>query len=296
MRVVVLYRLCLLAAIWGASFLFMRIAAPGIGFLWTAEIRGGLAGLALLLILLLSGKSLSWRTHWRQYMLIGVIGSALPFVLYSYAALHIPAGYSAIINSTSPLWSVFLGVLFWRQQLNYRIVAGLLCGVAGVSLLVSLGPVAWGRELVIGIACCLLASICYAIAGEYTKRAPNSISPAMMAAGSQLAAAIFLSAPTLAFAPLPLHASPQVYAAAVALALLSSALAYSLYFNIIQEIGPVKTLTVTFLIPVFAILWGWLFLDEAITSSMLVGCLLVIAAMVLVSYQKKNVAENQAAS
>ncbi len=287
MRAVVIYRLCLLAAIWGASFLFMRIAAPGIGFLWTAEIRGALAGITLLLLLVLGGKSLTWRTHWRQYMLIGVIGSALPFVLYSYAALHIPAGYSAIVNSTSPLWNVLLGVLFWQQKISGRTVAALLCGVAGVSLLVSLGPVALSSELVIGVSCCLAASICYAIAGEYTKRAPTSISPAMMAAGSQIAAALFLAPPSLAFAPLPLHASAQVYAAAVALALLSSALAYSLYFKIMAEIGPVKTLTVTFLIPVFAMLWGWLFLHETITSSMLLGCLLVIAAMVMVGYQKK---------
>ena len=286
MRAIVLYRLLLLASVWGASFLFMRIAAPALGFWWTAEIRGGLAGLALLALLALSGKHLAWRKNWRSYMLIGGVGSAIPFVMYSYAALKIPAGYSAIVNSTSPLWSVFLGLLFWKQAWSWRIFGGLLCGVAGVSLLVRLGPVALTVDVLIGIFCCLCATICYAVAGEYTKRFSEGITPQMMTAGSQLGAALFLLSPTLAFEPIPVHAPMHALVAAAALALLCSALAYSLYFKILQEVGPVKTLTVAFLIPVFALFWSWLFLDEQITVSMVAGCALVVTAMALVSYKK----------
>ncbi|MBI3230942.1 MAG: EamA family transporter [Burkholderiales bacterium] len=286
MRPAVIYRFVLLAAVWGASFLFMRVAAPSLGFLWTAQIRAGLAGIALLIYLRFRKQKLEWRQNWRHYLMIGLLGSAIPFVLYSYAALKIPAGYSAILNSTSPLWSVVLGVMFWRQRLHLRTCIGLLCGVGGVSLLVHLGPVAFSVEVVIGVLCCMGATICYALTGEYTKRLAGTIASPLIATGSQIGAALFIAAPTLAFAPSPLHASVAALAAALGLALLCSALAYLLFFGIIQEVGPVKALSVTFLIPVFALLWSWLLLDEAVTLSMLAGCGLVIVAMALVSQQK----------
>lgn len=287
MRAVTLYRLLFLAAIWGASFLFMRIAAPALGFLWTAQMRGSLAGIALLLFLFATRQQLAWRQHWRQYMVIGTIGSALPFVLYAYAALKIPAGYSAIVNSTSPLWGVLLGVLFWQQSMSWRLLGGLLAGVAGVALMVRLGPVALTFDVLLGVACCCTATLCYALAGEYSKRMGNSIPVSLMATGSQLAAALVLLPATATLAPLPLHAPALAWAAVTALALLGSALAYLLYFKIIVEVGPIKALTVTFLIPVFALFWGWLLLDEPVTLSMVAGCLLVVVAMAMVGYQKK---------
>lgn len=286
MRAANLYRLLLLAAIWGASFLFMRVAAPALGFVWTAQLRAGLAGVALLLFLYFTQQNLNWRKHWRDYAVIGVIGSALPFVFYAYAALKIPAGYSAIVNSTSPLWSVILGVLFWRQKMTWRLLFGLCCGIAGVALLVRLGPVDLNADVLLGVFSCTGATLCYALAGEYSKRIGTTVAVPLMAAGSQLAAALVLL-PAAALTPLPLHAPWLAWAAVSALALLGSALAYLLYFKIVVEIGPMKALTVTFLIPVFALFWGWLLLDEQITSSMVAGCVLVVTAMGIVGSQKK---------
>lgn len=290
MRIAVMLRLLMLAAIWGASFLFMRMAAPEMGVVWTAEIRVGVAALALLIYLACTKQALAWREHQREYWVIGVLGSALPFSLYAFAALHLPAGYSAIVNSTSPLWSALLGVLFWGERLSWRAVFGLLCGVVGVGFLVQLGPLVLTWDSLLGVAACSGAALCYALAGIYSKRRALTVAVPLMATGSQLAAALVIL-PVSLFTPPPMQASLSAWGAVLALALLCSALAYLLYFRIVVEIGPSKALTVTFLIPLFAMLWGWLFLQEAVTSSMLFGCVLVVLAMGLVGYQKKPTQE-----
>lgn len=279
----VLLRLFLLAAIWGASFLFMRITAPALGFAWTASLRGTLAACSLLLLLLLQSRALEWRRFWKQYLILGALGSGFPYLLYAWAALHLPAGYSAILNATSPLWSVLLGLLFWQRALHARLLLGLACGVAGVALLVRLGPLALTPDVWLAVACCACATICYALAGEYTKRASLSIPVAQMACGSQITASLMLMPPTALTTALPSQAPLSAWLAVAALAIFCTAIAYLLYFSIVVAVGPTKALTVTFITPAFSLLWGWLFLHEHVTLAMLGGCVLVVLAMWLVS-------------
>ena len=283
MRPIDLTRLLVLAALWGGSFLFMRIAAPVLGALWTAEARVGLAGAAMVLWVVLSGRSLQVRQHWRPYLVLGVLNSALPFVLFSWAALTLPAGYSAILNATSPLWGAAVAALWLGDRLTVRKAAGLVTGVVGVAFLVRLGPLAWSTDVLLAALACVSASLCYGIAGAYSKKTAPQVAPPLLATGSQLAAA-FVLLPFAPFAPLRSEPTWQVIGAVVALALLCSAVAYFLYYRLIADVGPTRALTVTFLIPLFAIAWGALFLGEAVTLYTLLGGLLVLVATALVVF------------
>ena len=276
-----LFRLFSLAAIWGASFLFMRIIAPVLGAFWTAEIRVGLAGLALIAWMLVSKQPIVFRQYWKSFLILGAISTALPAVFYAYAAQHIPAGYSAIMNATSPLWGAVMAAIFLGEQFTLRKMLGMLVGVLGVAMLVRLGPVEWSTELLLALLACSAATICYALAGVYTKKLSVNVNPVLMATASQVGGAIFLL-PSLPFSPVPDTVTSTVIFAAAALALLCSAIAYLLYFRLIHDVGPTKALTVTFLIPLFALLWGFLFLNENITLSTLAGCAGVVLATYLV--------------
>lgn len=283
-----LFRLLTLAALWGASFLFTRIIAPVLGPLWTAEARVAIAGAAMLLFMAVLRKPMAFRLHWRHYLVLGTINSALPFGLYSWAALTVPAGFSAILNATSPLWGALVGAALLGEKLTLRKLAGLVMGVLGVALLVRLGPMAFTPEVLLATLACAAAALCYALAGAYTKRSAAGIGAPQMATGSQLAAALVLL-PALPLSPLRAEPTAWVLLMAVMLALLCSAVAYFIYFRLIADIGPTKALTVTFLIPLFALAWGAIFLGEEITGGTLAGCALVIAATWLVVRQPASV-------
>lgn len=277
-----LIRLISLAAIWGASFLFIRIVAPVLGPLWTAEGRVAIAAFALLVFMRLRGQSLDLRRYWGQYLILGLLNSALPFVLYAVAALSIPSGYSAILNATSPIWGALIGAALLGEALTSRKWLGMVLGIIGVAFLVRLGPVQFNHDVLIAALCCLGAAICYGFAGAYTKLKANTLAPMQMAAGSQLGAALLIL-PLLPLAPIRAEVTPFIMLIVVALALLCSALAYLLYFRLMSNVGPSKALTVTFLIPLFALLWGFLFLHEHIALTTLIGCAGVVAATWLVA-------------
>jgi len=277
-------RLIILAAIWGASFLFMRIIAPVLGALWTAEVRVALAGVAMLAFMAATGRAMQFGTNWKQYLVVGTLNSALPFALFSFAALTLPAGYSAIVNATSPLWGALIGAAVLGEKLTSRKIAGLVIGVVGVAFLVRLGPAQFSQEVLIAAFACVGAAMCYGIAGAYSKKASLSIAPPLMATGSQLGAALVLL-PFLPLSPVRSEITPLIALTACALALLCSAVAYFIYFRLIADLGPTKALTVTFLIPLFALLWGALFLNESINANTLIGCALVVLATWLVVFQ-----------
>jgi drug/metabolite transporter (DMT)-like permease len=279
-----LIRLIILAAIWGASFLFMRIIAPVLGALWTAEARVAIAGIAMLIFMSATGRAMHFGRNWKQYLILGTINSALPFALFSYAALTLPAGYSAIVNATSPLWGALIGAAVLNERLTARKITGLFIGVAGVAFLVRLGPAEFTPQVLTAALACVGAAICYGVAGAYSKKASLSIAPPLMATGSQLAAAVVIL-PFLTLSPVRGEVTHDILVIATALALLCSAVAYFIYFRLIADIGPTKALTVTFLIPLFALVWGALFLNEAINLNTLIGCALVVLATWLVLFQ-----------
>lgn len=274
-------RLLALAAIWGASFLFLRVGTPEYGAFLTSFLRVGVAGIALALWFRLGGEAIEWRRHWRAYCVIGAINGALPFTFYAFAALHIESGLSALLNAAAPLFGVLFGALWLDERVTLRRALGVALGIVGVALVARGGTGASGPLFGWAVAACLAATLCYALTGVYLRRFGRGVPARGVAAGSQLAAAAMLA--PFALATLP-AAVPSLTATAsiLALSLLCSAVAFLLYFRLIADIGPTRALTVTFLIPVFGVLWGALLLGEALGLATLAGGALVVLGTVFV--------------
>lgn len=272
-------RLLLLAAIWGASFMFNRITAPVLGPVLTADLRTLIAGIALAIYFGLTGFNPEWRRWGRQYVIVGVLTSGLPFLLWAYAALSLTAGLMSVLNATSPMWGALWSAVLLRERLNARRIVGLVIGVVGVALVTRPEP---GADLAYpAIMAALAAAFCYGLAGATMKRWASGVPSRGMAVGTQMAAGIILI-PFIALSPPQAAPSALVVASALALGLVCGAIAYLLYFRLIADIGATGALTVTYLIPIFGVLWGAVFLGEAVTVSMLAGMVVVILGTVLV--------------
>ena len=276
-----LVRLLLLAAIWGGSFLLIRIGAPALGPVALMEARVLLAAFFLASVASLLRRPLAWRAHWRHYLFIGLFNSALPFLLFGYAALTLSAAMLSILNATSPLWGALITAVWQHAPLGRRALAGLALGVAGVSLLVGFDRIALQPGAGFAIAASLAAALCYAIASNYAKSA-RTVEPFANAHGSMWAASLLIAPVLLAFPP---TAAPtaDIVAVVAALGVVCSGVAYLLYFRLIDDIGAAPALTVTFLIPLFGTFFGWLLLDEAVGWHTLAGGAVVIFGTALVT-------------
>ncbi len=269
-----------LGALWGGSFVFMRYAVPAMGPVPLAFARVTLATLALIAFAAAQRNLPDLRTRWRGLAVVGLVNSALPFVLFCYAEQTITASTGGILNATSPFFGAIAAAIWLGEPLTMRKVGGMTLGLAGVALLVGLQPEPLTWATVLAIAACLAAALCYGLAGVYTKKRMQGVSSFSLACGSQLSAAIILL-PALPFAPVPGPVTAWVVFNVVALAVASTAIAYLLYFRLIADLGPSRALTVTFLIPLFGVLWGFVFLGEAITANMLAGGALIVAGTAL---------------
>jgi drug/metabolite transporter (DMT)-like permease len=273
----------LLAALWGASFLFMHLGAAEFGALPTAGLRVSLAALFLLPVFLVKGVWADFRSRAHKILLVGMLNSALPFVLYSYAVLHIATGLTSILNATVPLSGALVAWLWLKDKPDGSRTLGLAIGFLGVALLVlgksgfnlpASGQGDSGAATLVAMGACLLATLCYGLAASYTKRHLTGAHPLATAAGSQIGASLALSIPMVWLWPTQ-PVSHTAWIAVAAVAVLCTAIAYILFFHIIEKAGPAKALTVTFLVPVFAMLYGAIFLGESI-SPWTMGCGLVI--------------------
>jgi drug/metabolite transporter (DMT)-like permease len=271
-----LARLLTLAALWGGSFAFMRVAVPALGPLWLAFLRVLLAFAALFALAVVQRSVPPLRERWRDYLVVGAVNSALPFALFCFAEQYIGASSAAILNATSPFFGAVVAALWLRTPLTWRQLAGMALGLAGVALLVGWQPEAPSPMTLVATLACLAAALCYGISSVYAKARMPSVPSAALALYSQLAAAIVL-APTLPFVQLPSPPSPLVVMNVLALALASTAFAYRLYFRLIATIGPARALTVTFLIPLFGVIWGAVFLGEPLGANSLLACALILA-------------------
>jgi drug/metabolite transporter (DMT)-like permease len=265
-----------LGAIWGSSFIFMRVLAPILGPIATADLRVLIGGATLLVYYLVVSFDAEWKLYWKQYLVIGVLNSAIPFSLFSFAALHIPAGYSAVLNSTAPLFGSVFSAIWLNEPLTARKIIGVVLGATGVALVARIGVTSnIDEHFTISLVACLVAAMCYSLTGIYIKKYASKAKSLGVAGASQLFAGVALL-PLLPFAPIRGEISSIVVANMLALAIVCSAVAYVLYFRLISELGPTKALTVTFLIPVFGMIWGALFLNEQITMSMLGGAGMIV--------------------
>jgi drug/metabolite transporter (DMT)-like permease len=276
-----LARLVALAVVWGLAFVFIRVAVPPLGPVALTVIRTLLAGCALLLVAHAVGIRLGWRTRWRRFLAFGILNSAIPFMLISAAEKAMTAAFTAILVATAPLFGALIAAVWAGEPLTARRVGGLLAGVAGVSLLVGWNPAGTELPPAWSIAATLAAAALFGVAANYTRLKIRDIPPLATAAGSQLCAGTLLL-PLVAAVPPAAMPAPVAWASAAALALLSSALAFVLYFRLIANVGPVKTLTVNFLSPLFGVTGGVVLLGEPVTANMVAGTAVILAGTALV--------------
>ena len=272
----------LLATLWSLQYLFMRIAVPVLGAGPVAEGRTLFAAMFLVpWVIFVARESIGLRAHWKDHLAIGLANNVLPFALLAWSATVLPAGYLAIINGTIPLWTALLAALLLHELLGWRRAAGFALGIAGVALIVNLGPVTLDPLTVLGAIAGLASAALWGWAGVLIKQCSERVQPMGLAAGSVAFAAVMM-APLLAAASPPAAWTLEAAAALVALGALCSGLAYVPFFTLVRDIGPTRTLTVGLAVPVLGIFWGWLLLGETVTPSMLAGAALVLIALVLV--------------
>ncbi len=286
MNPVDIVRMFSLAAIWGASFLFMRIIAPVLGAFPTAFFRVSIAAVGLLAILALMRVKWDFKGKFKVCLLLGVINSGLPATLYSVAAKVLPAkvlpaGYSSIFNATTPLMGVLIGGLFFHERLSLNKLLGIFLGLFGVAVLTRAGPVTFNLDLLIGASACLLATTSY---GRWLDH-QGGLDPRLSAMGSMFGATLVI----LPFFGVSAITQPpaswgglEVWGALLGLGLICTAFAYIMYFKLLSNIGPVRSMTVTFMIPAFGVLWGALLLDEPLSMAHLYGGVLIALALWLV--------------
>ena len=281
------FELVLLSAIWGGSFILTRVLAPNIGALVTAELRLLLGGGGLGLWFLITHFDAEWSLYWKRYLALGLLNTAAPFSLFSYAALTLPGSYLAILNSLAPLWAAVFAAIFLGDTLTWRKTGGLLLAALGVALITRAGPVPVNQSTLLAITACVSATICYGLAGVYIKVKLRQAKPTAIAGGSQLLAGA-VCAPALLSVPASAVYSGSVLACVALIGLVCGSLAYLMYYRLVTLAGPVKALSVALLIPVFGMLWGGLFLAETITLGMLGGCALVLSGVTVLFMPAKS--------
>jgi drug/metabolite transporter (DMT)-like permease len=275
--------LLLLGALWGASYMFIRVAVPALGPFALMGMRVALAASVLTLYAAVLARSMpKLRSRWKEFMIVGATNSAIPFTLIAAAEIELTASLAAILNSTTALFAAVVAAVWIGEALTIRKVFGLVMGLVGVAVLVGWDPIPLNSIVLLSVGAMLAASLAYAVGGVYVKRTFAGVPPLAMAIGQQTGAA-FLLVP-LAAVSLPEEAPPLPAAlSALALTLLSTAVAYLLYFRLIENVGPTKTLTVTFLIPVFGLLFGVLLLGEPVGVGTLVGFGIILYSVALVT-------------
>ena len=274
----------LLAAIWGSSFMFMRVAAHEMGPLPAAGLRVCIAALSLLPLLWLKGLGGALRKHWKLTFAVGVLNSAIPFVCFTYALLSITTGLSAILNATVPLFGALIAWLWLKDRPSSSRMVGLAVGFVGVSMLAwdkaSFKPDASGATTGWAVLAVLFACLCYGAAASVAKRYMRGLPSLVSATGSQIGASLALLPLTVCYWPAQ-SPSLRAWGSVLVLGVVCTGLAYILYFRLIERAGPARALSVTFAIPAFAVLYGVLLLGESITAWMVVCAAVIIAGTML---------------
>jgi drug/metabolite transporter (DMT)-like permease len=276
--------LVLLGSLWGASFLFMRIGAAEFGALPTAAVRVCIAMLFLFPLLFMRGQWSAFRQHWKPALGVGVLNSGLPFAFFAFGLLTLNSGLAAVINATVPMFGALVAWAWFGDRPDRSRMLGLVIGFAGVAMLAgrSAGVHSGADEASVrwAIASCLAACVCYAFSASLTRKHLVGVPALATATGSQVGATLALALPALWLWPAQMP-SLRAWLALVAVGTACTGLAYILFFRLIEAAGPARALTVTFLVPVFALFYGAVFLGEDITQWMLICAVVIVCGVAL---------------
>lgn len=270
-----------LSALWGASFLFLRIASPLLGPTVLAAGRVLLATATLAVVMAALREPWPWR-HWRELSLLGLLALAAPFLLYAWAALRLPAGYSALLNTTVVLFGTLASAWHGQDTLSARKLAGCAIGFVGVALILQLGPVPVNAHTLAAALACIAAAACYGVSTPLMKKATERMQPLAIATGISAAAFVMLLPAGLWGLP-QAQFTPTAMGALLVMGVFTSGLAYWLNLRIIRHVSPVAATSPAFLIPVFGVTWGHLFLGESLSPGIFAGGALVLLATALVT-------------
>ena len=273
-----------LGALWGSSFLFMHFATAEFGPLATAAGRVAIAAAFLLPIVLIKGLLPDLKKHWKKIFFMGIFNSAIPFACFAFSLLSITTGLSSILNATVPMFGALVAWVWLKDKPAPSRIAGILIGFAGIALLAwdkaTFKPDASGASPGWAVLACLLACLCYGIAASFAKKYMAGIHPMVTAAGSQIGATLGLLVPAIWLWPARTPGT-TAWLALLVLGVACTGVAYILYFRLIEKAGPQRTLTVTFLIPVFAVFYGAVFLRESVTPWMLLCAVVIVCGTAL---------------
>ena len=274
--------LLLLSALWGASFIYIRVAVPALGPFVLVELRVGLAAVVLALCAALVGRLPKLRRRWRQFVLLGAVNVAIPFSLISAAEINLTASLAAILNSTTVMFTAVVAAVWMGDALTARKLVGVALGIVGVTVLVGWDPITMNWTVALSVGAMLAASLAYALGSVYAKRT-FADSPPLAIASGQLTAAAMLMLPLAAVSAPEQSPSTIVVLSVLGLALPSTAVAYMLYFRLIANVGPTSTSTVTLLVPLFGLLFGVVLLDEPVGVGTLAGLVLILSSVTLIT-------------
>ena len=274
-------QLIALSALWGASFMLIRIASPLLGPNVLAASRIGMATVTLAILMRVMRHRWPLK-HWRELALLGLLSVALPFLLFAWAALQLPAGYSALLNTTAVVFGIFAAAWLKEDTLTVRKLVGCACGFAGVALIVGLGPVTPSPQVILAAVSCVAASACYGISTPLMKRAIKRMQPLEIAAGIH-GVSLLMLLPGAAWSWPQAQFTSGALAAVVVMGVVTSGLAYWMHIRIMVHVSPVAAMSPTFMIPVFGVTWGHLFLGEQLSTGIYYGGALVLLASALVT-------------
>lgn len=276
-----LAKLMFLGMIWGASFMLMRISVVEFGVWAMVEIRALLATLVLLPFVIYKKQIKDMLRYWQPITVIGLTNTAIPFCLFGYGSIHLPAALTSLLNGTAPLFGALLAWLWLRDRISHLAKLGFLCGFVGVYLL-SYDALSFQGVSLLPVFACLGATFCYGWAICYMKKHLQGVKPLAIAMGSQAVSALVLMPLVLLYPPAVLP-SIEAWTAVLLLAAVCTGVAYILYFDLIMKVGPGKALYVGYLVPLFGLIWGAMLLNEVITPIMIVGGSVILFGIALTS-------------
>jgi drug/metabolite transporter (DMT)-like permease len=272
--------LLFLGAVWGGAFLFLRIAAPEVGPVWAAELRL-LVGAGVLVAVAGRRTAAAARGRLLGFLVVGATFGAVPFSLIAFATLTLPAGFAALLNAATPLFTAVLGVLVLGNRLSARVVAGLAVGVLAVLVLVGWSPLQAGPGVLLAVLAALGAPASYAVAGTYVRARMHGVGGVELATG-MLVAGSLITLPVAVVGGAPGTPSLAGVASLLAVGVVSTALAWPVFFRVLSHTTPTAASTVTFIVPAFAIAWGALVLAEPVGPGLVAGFGLVLVSLLLV--------------
>lgn len=275
------FRLILLASVWGSSYLFIKIIAPVIGIIPTMAVRVIVAALFLLLAAAMGRQLPPFKKYGWKYILLGAFNLVIPNILVIFSVMRLNASMASILNSTVPLFTLVIAGIWLKEKLSAIKIAGLILGMAGIIIVVGWNPIPLNGRTALAITSSLLAAICYGIANVFSKKHFSTSNPLQTAAG-QLLGASLLVVPFLLKEPVPAIPDTNIVIAVAILAIVCTAWAFILFFKLISASGSVNTSLVTILVPVFGIIWSAIFLNEPITFGLVIGLIVIIAGLLLV--------------